>query len=508
MSVLKRCMGKADHPDMGTTDHARALGLLEQGAAGEALRLLRDAVRQAVDPEALNDLAVLTIRGGDAAEGADLLRALVRLHPEHAGAAENLAALDADAAAPGSEEAGVAALGTAADAEARASEEAGRPASDEAGRRAPEEAGRPASEEAGRSAPDVVRRSQFLQTVADAWATHLADNIDYLFEPYGRELPEAAAVGERLAQQLDILDRSTTLWEALGDEQSRGLLLRFYAYRALGPAHVRLQLEPQEYRRTVIGLSAQAMRQAVVAHFPGMPMEWQLHHYDLHQLGLPLQVIGPPLPLAPTMAFSQYAYRDQAVPARPRPGDVALDVGGCWGDTALWLAHIVGERGHVHTFEPTPGNRKLLGHNLDLNPALAPRITVWGDPLGLAAGDTVWIPNVIAAGATAQTELADDEQREMIELSTESVDALVAEGRIPKVDFLKVDVEGADLGVLQGAAATIRSQRPRLAIACYHKPDDLVMIPDFIASLGVSYTWFLQCSTMTDVDTVAFAVPA
>jgi hypothetical protein len=119
----------------------------------------------------------------------------------------------------------------------------------------------------------------------------------------------------------------------------------------------------------------------------------------------------------------------------------------------------------------------------------------------------VLMPNVIGAGATMQAVLTGDEQVEMLTLPLQSVDALVRERRIPHIDFLKIDVEGADLGVLQGAAETIRTQRPRLAIACYHKPDDLVTIPDFIASLGVAYTWYLQCSTMTDVDTVAFAVP-
>jgi FkbM family methyltransferase len=451
---------------MPTKDHARALALLEQGDAPGARHTLQEALRRAVDPEVLNDLAVLAVREGDAAEGADLLRALVVLHPEHVEAAENLAALS-----PG-----------AYYADAHPDDDA-------------------------RRNPDVARRSQFLQTVADARATHLADNMDFLFAPWGPALPDPDSVGERLAQQLDLLDRSTTLWEALGDEESRRLLLRFYAYRALGPAHVRLQLEPDEYRRRVIDLSAHAMVQADVVRFPAMPMEWRLHRYDLRRLGLPIEVIGPPLPLASTMVFSQYAYRDQAVPARPQPGDVALDVGGCWGDTALWLAHAVGEGGHVHTFEPAPGNRDLLRRNLDLNPALAPRITVWGDPLGPSAGDMVLMPNVIGAGAASQTDLAGDEQVEMLELSLQSVDALVAERRIARVDFLKIDVEGADLGVLEGAAETIRSQRPRLAIACYHKPDDLVTIPDFIASLGMSYTWYLQCSTMTDVDTVAFAVP-
>jgi FkbM family methyltransferase len=351
------------------------------------------------------------------------------------------------------------------------------------------------------------RRSRFLQLIVDSSQTRLVDNIDYLFEPWGRELPDPAGSGERVLEQLEILDRCHTLWSSLGDEQSHELLLRFFAYRALGPGHVRLQLNPREYRRTVVAMSAHAMRGARVIDSQA-PLEWQFHHYDLHGIGLPIQVIGPPLPLASTMAFSQYAYRDAEIGARPLPGDVAVDAGGCWGDTALWLAYAVGAQGQVHTFEPTPTNRQVLAHNLGLNPELAPRIAVWSDPLGPEPGIPVWLPDALAAGATMQTEDTSGASVPTVQCATESIDALVADGRIPRVDFLKVDVEGADLGVLEGAADTIRSHRPRLAIACYHKPDDLVAIPDFVAGLGVDYRWYLQCSTMTDVDTVAFAVPA
>ncbi|MGH2896627.1 MAG: FkbM family methyltransferase, partial [Solirubrobacteraceae bacterium] len=343
------------------------------------------------------------------------------------------------------------------------------------------------------AAPDHARRARFLQTVAEAQATVLPDNIDYLFHPRGVELPDPAHVGARLDEQLSIIERATTLWDALGDGASRDLLLRFFAYRALGPVHVRLQLEPAEYRHTVINLGSRALRKGFVTHFPDMPVEWQVHHYDLRPFGLPLEVVGSPLPLASTMAFSQYAYRDQSVTARPLHGDVVLDAGGCWGDTALWFAHAVGPGGLVHTFEPTPGNRQLLDHNLTLNPVLAPRIHVWSDPLGPEDGTEVFMPDVIAAGATLQpTDIAGEFGT--IAMRTQTIDSMVRGGAIPRIDFLKVDVEGADVGVLEGAAETIRTQRPRLAIACYHKPDDLVAIPDFVAGLGVDYRWYLQCS--------------
>ena len=226
--------------------------------------------------------------------------------------------------------------------------------------------------------------------------------------------------------------------------------------------------------------------------------------YDLTPAGIPVRVVGQPLPLASTFVLGQYAYRDAAVEARPRPGDVALDVGACWGDTALFLATAVGPQGRVIGFEPTPANRDILDMNLSLNPELAGRILVLGAPASGRSGEVVYIPNRVSAGATVRSARDDDS---MVALTTVTIDALVADGTIPRVDFLKVDVEGADLGVLEGAAETIRSMRPRLALACYHRPDDLATLPGFVSSLGVEYRWYLQCSTMTTVDTVAFGVP-
>jgi SAM-dependent methyltransferase len=73
--------------------HAAALELAADGDAATARSLLHDTVRRGLDPEALNDLAVLAHRCGDEDEAVALLRALVRLHPDHTAARENLAGL-------------------------------------------------------------------------------------------------------------------------------------------------------------------------------------------------------------------------------------------------------------------------------------------------------------------------------------------------------------------------------------------------------------------------------
>lgn len=433
--------------------HARAVARFEAGAPGEAAVLLRGAI----DAGALNDLAVMLRAAGDRDGARAVLEAAKVVAPDSADAAANLTAL----AAEHDEHAGV-----------------------------------------------DTRRAALLQVIAEAARTHLADNLDHLFDPWGTALPDPAGEGERIARQLAVLDRCDVLWEGLGDEASRALLLRLLAYRALGPAHVRLQLDPLEYRRAVIGMTARIVRGVGLAGMPGMPFEWAHHLYDFAPAGTPLVLSGPPLPLASTIVFSQYAYRDEAAAplARPREGDVALDVGGCWGETALWMATLVGASGRVHCFEPSRANLGLLADNLERNPLMASRVSVHTEPLAARAGEQVWFEDAIAASAKAYDSAA-DARAGAVPMTTDTVDAMVGRGVLDRVDFIKMDVEGAELEVLKGAAHTLRTQRPRLALAMYHRPDDLAVLPAFVASLGLEYHWYLQCSTMTDVDTILFGVP-
>jgi FkbM family methyltransferase len=446
---------------LATSDdiHAEALQRYTEGALAEAIELLRGAVAQTLDPEMVNDLAVMLASSGLTEQARELLLSLRRLLPTYQPAAENLASLP--------------------------------------------EPGAPTT--AGRSM--AAARAAFLQLVSEAAATRLIDNLDRAFFPLGHPLPDAAETGARLATQMEVLERCGVLWHNMGDEQSRALLLRFFAYRALGPAHVRLQLDPETYHRSVALLTARAVRETGVMFAPGAPFEWQLHLYDLEETGIPVNVIGAALPLASTYVFSQYAYRDALAGASPRSGDVAIDGGGCWGETALWLAHMVGPTGHVHSFEPGPRNRGLLERNLTQNPRLRERITVHEQPLGAHAGERLWIEDAIAPGVGLKTTEEMQGKQNKVETEIDTVDALVARGDLTKVDFIKLDVEYAELAVIQGASETIRTQRPRLAISCYHRPDDLATIPAAIEALGVSYRWYLQCSTMNDIDTVAFGVP-
>ena len=73
---------------------------------------------------------------------------------------------------------------------------------------------------------------------------------------------------------------------------------------------------------------------------------------------------------------------------------------------------------------------------------------------------------------------------------------------MPRVDFIKLDVEGAELDVLKGATNSIATWKPKMAISAYHKVDDLWVLTKFIKSIRADYEFALRhWSTSTEDDT-------
>ena len=157
-----------------------------------------------------------------------------------------------------------------------------------------------------------------------------------------------------------------------------------------------------------------------------------------------------------------------------RPGDVVIDGGSYCGDTALYFAHLVGRRGRVSCFEFEPQNLELLRHNLRLNPRLSRRIDVIESALWDRAGEHV--PFREQGPGTVIDPSGEGRAK------TDTIDELIERGVVGRVDFIKLDIEGAELNALRGAESALRRFRPRLAIAAYHRADDLATIPEYLPS--------------------------
>ena len=142
------------------------------------------------------------------------------------------------------------------------------------------------------------------------------------------------------------------------------------------------------------------------------------------------------------------------------PGMVVLDVGANIGWYTLMCAHAVGPTGRVHAFEPVPEEVDRLRRNVRLN-ALS-QVSVHEVAVSDAVGVTC-IGETRDAGATWVGE-GDREVR------TTTLDAFVDRQRLSRVDFVKMDIEGAEVLALRGAQRLLRELRPRLMVEVEPKP--------------------------------------
>jgi FkbM family methyltransferase len=83
-----------------------------------------------------------------------------------------------------------------------------------------------------------------------------------------------------------------------------------------------------------------------------------------------------------------------------------------------------------------------------------------------------------------------------------SLDEIIQE----KVDFIKLDIEGAEYEALLGAEQLIRNFKPKLAVCVYHKQIDFIRIPELILSFQPDYKVYLRHYTQGILETVMFFV--
>jgi FkbM family methyltransferase len=148
------------------------------------------------------------------------------------------------------------------------------------------------------------------------------------------------------------------------------------------------------------------------------------------------------------------------------PGDVVYDIGANTGFFTLLASRCVGPEGRVYAFEPLPENVRSLGRQLQLN-----NVT------------NCTIVEAAVADRTGCVELAEGKDTNTAHLravrphrsggAVMSVKAIALDDFTrdrPKPDFIKMDVEGAEILALNGAAELLRARPPRMLIECHGEP--------------------------------------
>lgn len=299
----------------------------------------------------------------------------------------------------------------------------------------------------------------------------------------------------------DYFDKFDHLYGLLEDEKSRQLLVKLIAYRIMGPTKVKLPLNTPKFWENLAEIENLGNpHDFIETSF----MNWKLKKTDLSKFDFPVELYYVALGINCTFVLEQYRYVDsenQTV-VSAADGDTVLDLGGCWGDTALYFASLVGKKGKVFSYEFIPSNIEIFNKNLSLNPALTDAIEIVEHPVWSESGKNLYyVDNGPASKVSFDLPDARAES-----VSTLSVDGLVEKYEVDKVDFIKMDIEGAERYALQGAERTIRKFKPKLAISIYHSLDDFVDIPAYLDSLGLGYKFYLGHYTIHLDETVLFAV--
>ena len=94
----------------------------------------------------------------------------------------------------------------------------------------------------------------------------------------------------------------------------------------------------------------------------------------------------------------------------------------------------------------------------------------------------------------------------IIKIETTSIDSFAKERNV-KIDFIKLDVENAEMPVLRGAENVIKTHRPQLAISIYHTDEQFYSIPLYLKELLIDYELHFAHYSGRYVESVLYAIP-
>jgi len=166
-----------------------------------------------------------------------------------------------------------------------------------------------------------------------------------------------------------------------------------------------------------------------------------------------------------------------------RAGEVVLDCGANVGVTArVWLndgAKL------VVAIEPAPENIECLRRNFK-DEITAGRVIVY--PKGVWDKDEILPMQIDPQNSAADSFLIHREGgKEVKGIPLTTIDKLVSELKLDRVDFIKMDIEGAEPRAIVGAHDTIVKYHPRMSLCTYHAPDHPWTVPKLVREAWPGY---------------------
>lgn len=297
----------------------------------------------------------------------------------------------------------------------------------------------------------------------------------------------------------DYIDGLSYLHNQLENTASRDILLKILAFRIAGHKKIKLLLNNAKYWKNLEVIRGLAEANGNIIDIPYMKAE--LRKFNLASLGYPISLYFMPFGIMADFVIKQYVYEEGDVVIKAEKNNIVIDAGACWGDTALFFSHEVGDKGMVYSFEFVPSNIEIFQKNLCLNPDLLKRIELVERPIWNQSNLDVYYTNSGPGSFVSMIEF----ENYYAKTKTLSIDDLVKERSLPSVDFIKMDIEGAEPFAMEGAKETIMKYKPKLAISIYHDLEHFSSILKFIQSLNLGYKFYLKHATIHSYETILFA---
>jgi FkbM family methyltransferase len=159
-----------------------------------------------------------------------------------------------------------------------------------------------------------------------------------------------------------------------------------------------------------------------------------------------------------------YAVGDNELPVQRwlaqhlQPGATLYDIGGNVGFFTVLGAKLVGPTGHVYVFEPVPENAATIRHNLAMNEFR--NVIVFENAVARVGGNVALNVAEYSGGAVLASAGKPPDHKETIMVRSVAIDELIEQGQVKAPQVVKIDVEGAELDVLQGMAQTLARDTP------------------------------------------------
>ena len=139
---------------------------------------------------------------------------------------------------------------------------------------------------------------------------------------------------------------------------------------------------------------------------------------------------------------------------------VFYDVGANGGVVTVIGARLVGPRGIVYAFEPVPDNAAFVRSNAAANGFM--NVEVIEKAVTSHSGSAELALATYSGGAVLSEFATPPDAAGMLRVDLASIDDLVERSGLKPPSFVKIDVEGAELSVLQGMERTAARHRPMI----------------------------------------------